>query len=190
MRRCSARPYPLDDVVKVPKTRARWPVIAHQARFRCIRSMNFEYTGFKFLPKASQEEAKPLDSTSFLDLAFMLVATVLTLFSVNTLQILARIGLEKSLFIPVMVSAVFFWCGSIVSVVFPLCAENAPQLLAAQDSINLLHQTTLLIGLSILTYGVYSYWRITRNVKLPKHERRQKQNEDRQELAQQSPTVE
>jgi len=118
-----------------------------------------------------------LDPTSLLDLAFMLVATVLTLLSVNTLQLLAKIGLEKSLFIPVMVSAVFFWYGSLTSVVFSLLSENSPNLLIAQDSVNVLRQTTMLIGLLILTYGVFSYWKITRYVKLAKHERVQKQKE-------------
>jgi len=119
----------------------------------------------------------------------MLVATVLTLLSVNTLQMLARIGVEKSLFIPVIVSAVFFWYGSLVNVVFNLCLQSMPHLIAAQDSISLLHQTTLLIGLGILTYGVFSYWRLTRHVKLPKHER-SKKHKDQQELVDSVPSVE
>lgn len=122
-----------------------------------------------------------LDLTLFLDLAFMFVATVLTLLSVNTLQMLRRIGLEKSLFIPVIVSAVFFWSGSFVNVVFTLYLQIMPHLIAAQDSITFLHQTMLLIGLIILTYGVFSYWRITRHVKLPKHER-SRESKNQQEV--------
>jgi hypothetical protein len=100
----------------------------------------------------------------------MLIATVLTMLSLNTLQILAGIRLEKSLFIPVMVSAVFFWFGSIISVVFYIMVESASHLVVIQDRINLLHQVSLLVGLSILTYGVFSYWKLTRQVKVPKHE--------------------
>lgn len=85
---------------------------------------------------------------------------------------LARIKMERSLFIPVMVSAAFFWYGSITSVVFRLCVESTPDLIIAQDVINLLRQITLLIGLSILTYGVFSYWKITKHVKVAKHEQR------------------
>ena len=107
---------------------------------------------------------------SVFDLLFMLVATVLTMLSLNTLQILAGIRLEKSLFIPVMMSAVFFWCGSIVSVAFQIILESASHLIAIQDDINLLRQVSLLIGISILTYGVFSYWKLTRQVKVPKHE--------------------
>ena len=121
-----------------------------------------------------------MDLTSFLDLAFMLVATVLTIFSVNTLQLLIRIGLEKSFFIPVIVSAVFFWYGSLANVVFSLCLQSMPGLIVAQEGINFLHQMTLLIGLSILTYGVFSYWRVTRQVKLAKHERLKKPKEQRE----------
>ena len=117
-----------------------------------------------------------MDPASVVDVVFMLVATVLTLLSVNALQLLARIGLERSLFIPVMVSAVFFWYGSVVSVVFRLCLGVAPDLIVAQDAISLLRQITLLIGLSILTYGVFSYWTITRKVKVAKHERSHKQS--------------
>lgn len=90
--------------------------------------------------------------------------------SLNTLQILAGIRLEKSLFIPVMVSAVFFWFGSIISVVSYVMVESASHLIVIQDKISLLHQVSLLIGLSILTYGVFSYWKLTRQVKVPKHE--------------------
>jgi hypothetical protein len=110
----------------------------------------------------------------------MLVATVLTIFSVNTLQLLIRIGLEKSFFIPVIVSAVFFWYGSLTNVVFSLCLQSMPGLIVAQEGINFLHQVTLLIGLSILTYGVFSYWRVTRQVKIPKHERLKKHKEQRE----------
>lgn len=117
----------------------------------------------------------------------MLVATVLTLLSVNTLHLLARVGLEKSFFVPVIVSAVFFWYGSLVNVVFNVCLQSMPILIAAQDAINFLHQITLLIGLSILTYGVFSYWRITRHVKLPKHERLEKQADQRDAMKEISP---
>jgi len=110
-----------------------------------------------------------LDLASVADLTFMLVATVLTMLSLNTLQMLARIRMEKSLFIPIMVSAAFFWYGSIVSVVFRLCLESRPDLVVAQDVVNLLRQVTLTIGLSILTYGVYSYWKITKYVKVARH---------------------
>ena len=111
-----------------------------------------------------------MNPASVFDLLFMLVATVLTMLSLNTLQILAGIRLEKSLFIPVMVSAVFFWFGSIISVVSYVMVESASHLIVIQDKINLLHQASLLIGLSILTYGVFSYWKLTRQVKVPKHE--------------------
>lgn len=107
---------------------------------------------------------------SVFDLLFMLVASVLTMLSLNTLQILAGIRLEKSLFIPVMMSAAFFWCGSIVSVAFQIVLESASHLVVIQDHINLLRQVSLLIGISILTYGVFSYWKLTRQVKVPKHE--------------------
>ena len=112
-----------------------------------------------------------LDPTSFLDLAFMLVATILALLSVRTLQLLARVGLSKSLFIPVLVSAVFFWYGSTVNVVYNICLQSVPSLASAQGPMGFLHQVTLLMGLSILTAGVFSYWRLTSKVKVPKHER-------------------
>jgi hypothetical protein len=111
-----------------------------------------------------------LDPTAFIDLAFMLVATVLTILSVHTLQLLAKLRLSKSFFIPVLVSAVFFWYGSLSNVVFNLCLQYMPNLAYIQEPINFLHQITMLIGLSILTTGVFSYWKHTRQVKVPKHE--------------------
>lgn len=119
-----------------------------------------------------------MDPASLFDLTFMLVATVLTMFSLNTLQMLARIGMERSLFIPVMVSAAFFWYGSIISVVFRILLVSTPDLIVAQDIINLLRQVTLIIALSILTYGVYSNWTITKHVKVAKHESSQEQDKD------------
>ena len=119
-------------------------------------------------------------------MAFLLVATVLTLLSVHSLRLLARIRLEKSLFIPVMMSAVFFWCGSFVNVVYNLSLQNVSNLTVFQEPISVLYRTMLLIGISILTYGVFSYWRITRNVKLPKLER-SKKREDQQEVTVENP---
>lgn len=129
-----------------------------------------------------------MDPNSFLDLAFLLVATVLTMLSVNSLQLLARIRLEKSLFIPVIMSAVFFWCGSLVNVVFDLSLQNMPGLIVFQDSVSLLYRTMLLVGLSILTYGVFAYWRLTRNVRLPKHEPSEK-HENQLEVTVENPAA-
>ncbi|MDH5460122.1 MAG: hypothetical protein OEY95_06920 [Candidatus Bathyarchaeota archaeon] len=122
-----------------------------------------------------------MDPASVFDLIFMLVATVLTILSLNTLQMLARIKVDRSLFIPVMLSAVFFWCGSIMSLVFRIYLESTPGLIIFQDTINLLHQVALIIGLSILTYGVFSYWKITKHVKVAKYERSHGQGEDEEE---------
>ena len=122
-----------------------------------------------------------MELASVFDLAFMLLATVLTMLSLNTLQMLARIGMDRSLFIPVMVSAAFFWYGSIISVVFDILLESTPNLIVAQDVINLLQQVTWLIGLGILTSGVFSYWKITKNVKVPKHKLSLKQDKDEEE---------
>lgn len=131
-----------------------------------------------------------MDPTPFLDLAFLLVATVLTLLSVDSLKLLARIRLEKSLFIPVIMSAVFFWCGSFVNVVYNLSLQNVPSLIIFQESISVMHRTMLLVGLSTLTYGVFSYWRITRNVRLPKHESSEKHEEQQAITEENSPTTE
>jgi hypothetical protein len=127
-----------------------------------------------------------LDATALLDLVFFLVATALTLLSVHSLKLLARIRLEKSLFIPVIVSAVFFWYGSLVNVVYTLGLQNVPSLIIFQESISVLYRTMLLVGLSTLTYGVFSYWKITRNVRLPKIER-SKKHEDEQEVTVENP---
>jgi uncharacterized BrkB/YihY/UPF0761 family membrane protein len=96
---------------------------------------------------------------------------------------LARIGMDRSLFIPVMVSAAFFWYGSMISVVFDILLESTPDLIVAQDIINLLCQVTWLIGLGILTYGVFSYWKITKHVKVPKHRSSLKQSKGEEESA-------
>jgi hypothetical protein len=96
--------------------------------------------------------------------------------------------LEKSLFIPVIISAVFFWCGSLVIVVFDFSLQNMPSVIVFQDPVSLWYRTMLLVGLSILTYGVFAYWRLTRNVRLPKHERSEK-HENQQEVTVENPAA-
>ena len=86
--------------------------------------------------------------------------------------------MDKSLFVPVIASAVFFWCGSLVNVVYNLGLQNVPGLVVFQESVGVLYRTMLLVGLSTLTYGVFSYWRMTRNVRLTKHERSKKHKDE------------
>jgi phosphotransferase system glucose/maltose/N-acetylglucosamine-specific IIC component len=74
-------------------------------------------------------------------------------------------------------SAAFFWSASLVNLVFKLYVQSAPDFIVAQVSIDVLSQAMQLLGLSILTYGVFSYWRLTRNVRVPKHERSEKHKE-------------
>ncbi|MDH5375145.1 MAG: hypothetical protein OEZ21_11565 [Candidatus Bathyarchaeota archaeon] len=119
-----------------------------------------------------------MELASVFDVAFLLLTTVLTILSLSTLRMLARIGMDRSLFIPVMVSAAFFWYGSMISVVFDILLESTPNLIVAQDIIKLLRQVTWLIGLGILTSGVFSYWKITKHVKVPKHKLSLKQGKD------------
>ena len=118
-----------------------------------------------------------LDLTMILDMACLSAATALTALGVHSLRMLARIRLERSLFIPVIMSAAFFWSASLVNLVFNLYVENVPSFIVAQASISVLSRTMQLLGLSTLTYGVFTYWRITRNVRVPKHERKEKHKE-------------
>jgi hypothetical protein len=74
-------------------------------------------------------------------------------------------------------SAAFFWSVSLVNLVFNLYVQSVPSFIVAQTSINILSRTMQLLGLSTLTYGVFSYWRLTRNVRVPKHEHSEKHKE-------------
>ena len=97
--------------------------------------------------------------------------------------------MEKSLFIPVIMSAVFFWYGSLVNVVYNLSVLNMPSLIVFQESISVLYRTMLLVGLSTLTYGVFSYWRMTKNVRLTKHERSKQPKEEQQVTVENPETI-
>lgn len=68
-----------------------------------------------------------------------------------------------------------------VIVVFDLSLQSMPGVIMFQDPVSLWYRSMLLVGLSILTYGVYAYWRLTRKVRLPKHER-SKKHENHQEV--------
>ena len=88
-----------------------------------------------------------------------------------------------------MMSAVFFWCGSFVNVVYSLSLPNVPGLMIFQEPIGVLYRTMLLVGLSTVTYGVFSYWRITRKVKLQKPKRSRKKKDEQEVMVENPETI-
>jgi len=59
-------------------------------------------------------------------------------------------GVRRSLWVPILVSSIFFLLGSISSIL--------EDYLNITEEMEMLHHLSWLIGLSILTYGVYIYF--------------------------------
>ena len=105
-----------------------------------------------------------LESSLILDLALTVTAVLLTFFSLNALKALARSQADKTMWVPVLVSGAFFMYGSLARFVFHFCLIQSPQLLVADEIINILHGISWLIGLSILTYGIFVYSQVTSRI--------------------------
>lgn len=103
-------------------------------------------------------------SSLFVDIALTVTATLLTFFSLNALKELAHSRTYTTMWVPVLVSGSFFLYGSLVRFVFHVCLIESPQFSVAEEIINILHGTSWLIGLSILTYGIFLYSQVTKNI--------------------------
>jgi len=89
-----------------------------------------------------------------IDTVCALVAVLLASLSLYTLGTMCARGIRKSLWVPILVANVFFMLGSISSIL-----EN---FMTITEELEILHHTSWLIGLGILTYSVYIYFRIVR----------------------------
>jgi len=88
--------------------------------------------------------------TIAIDAACSLVAVMLASFSLYTLIAMRAKGVRRSLWVPILVSSIFFLLGSISSIL--------EDYLNITEEMEMLHHLSWLIGLSILTYGVYIYF--------------------------------
>jgi len=103
-------------------------------------------------------------SSLFIDMALTVTAVLLAFFSLNTLKALARSRVRTTMWVPVLVSSVFFLYGSLAKFVFHFLFIQSPQLLMINETIDILHGISWLIGLVILTYGIFMYSQVTKNV--------------------------
>jgi len=103
-------------------------------------------------------------SSLFVDIALTVTAVLLTFFSLNALKALAHSRVDKTMWMPVLVSGAFFLYGSLIRFVFHFCLIQSPQLSVADEIINILHGISWLIGLSILTYGIFAYSQATSKI--------------------------
>jgi len=103
-------------------------------------------------------------SSLIVDMALTVTAVLLTFFSLNALKALARSQVDKTMWVPVLVSGAFFMYGSLIRFVFHFSLTQSPQLLVADEIINILHGISWLIGLSVLTYGIFMYSQVTSKI--------------------------
>jgi len=84
-----------------------------------------------------------------IDAVCSFVAVLLVSLSLYTLRTMRAKGVRKSLWIPILVSSLFFLLGNISSIL-----EN---FLNITEELEILHHSSWLVGLSVITYGVYIY---------------------------------
>jgi len=92
--------------------------------------------------------------TIAIDAACSLVAVMLASFSLYTLIAMRAKGVRRSLWVPILVSSIFFLLGNISSIL--------ESFMNVTEELETLHHTSWLVGLSILTYGVYTYFRMVK----------------------------
>jgi len=88
------------------------------------------------------------------DVACSLIALFLLILSLYTLTAMRAKGIRRSLWVPILVSSIFFLLGSIFGIL-----EN---LVNITEELETLHHVSWLIGLGVLTYGVYTYFQMVR----------------------------
>lgn len=91
-----------------------------------------------------------------IDVVCSSVALLLISFSLFTLRTIRARGVKKTLWMPVLVSSVFFLIGNISSVL--------EDFMTISDELETLHHASWLVGLSILTYGIYTYLQMLRKI--------------------------
>jgi len=84
-----------------------------------------------------------------IDVVCSFVTLLLVIFSLYTLKTMRIKGVRKTLWMPVLVSSVFFLLGNISSIL-----EN---FMDKTEELETLHHASWLFGLGILAYGVYIY---------------------------------
>jgi len=84
-----------------------------------------------------------------IDVVCSLVAVLLVSFSLYTLRKMRAKGVRRSLWVPILISSIFFLLGNISSIL-----EN---FVNATEELEILHHLSWLVGLSVITYGVYVY---------------------------------
>ena len=89
-----------------------------------------------------------------IDAVCSLVAVLLVILSLYTLITMRAKGVRRSLWVPILVSSIFFLLGSISSIL--------EDYLNITEEMEMLHHLSWLIGLSILTYGVYIYFQMVK----------------------------
>jgi len=84
-----------------------------------------------------------------IDVVCSFVAVLLVSFSLYTLRIMRAKGVRKSFWVPILVSSIFFLLGNISSIL--------GNFVNATEELEILHHLSWLVGLSVITYGVYVY---------------------------------
>jgi len=82
------------------------------------------------------------------------ISLLLVFFSLNTLIEFRVKKIRRSFWSPVLLSSIFLLIGSLMSIVGAATGET--------DIFEILHHISWLLGLSLLTYGVYDYYRMIR----------------------------
>jgi len=82
------------------------------------------------------------------------ISLLLVFFSLNTLIEFRVKKIRRSFWSPVLLSSMFLLTGSLMSIVGAVTGET--------EIFEILHHISWLLGLSLLTYGVYDYYRMIR----------------------------
>jgi len=86
------------------------------------------------------------------DIACTFLSLLLAFFSLSTIIELRVKKIRRSFWSPVLLSSIFLLIGSSIGIVSAITSET--------EIYEILHHISWFLGLSLLTYGVYDYYRM------------------------------
>lgn len=93
-----------------------------------------------------------------INVAFTVVSIILSILSISTLGNIRNLGIGKSFWVPMVMSATFFLSGSIIGIINEFSTYSGFSLiLLSTFNANEIIQVSWLVALGLLTCGTYSY---------------------------------
>jgi len=121
------------------------------------KNLNLHLTSLLCEPHIPKKGMLPLSSVLVVaELACAFVAILLAFLSLFCRKALRERGIHRSFWTPVFASSYLFLVGSLLALLYSFSVD----LMTEMKMLEILYHVVWLVGLGILTYGVYAYHRM------------------------------